>query len=141
MIFAETIMKNYPEIKKWALGGHSLGGAMACRYAKNFSTKISGVVLWAAYPSDAFRIDDKTINVVSIYGTEDDRILPDEIEASKLHLPKNPQFVKIDGGNHIQFGWYDDEKEYQEGDKPSHITRERQQEIVVKSTTDFLEQI
>lgn len=102
---------------------------------------ISGIVLWAAYPSDAFRIDDKDIDVVSIYGTEDDRVLLDDIEASKFHLPQNTQFVQIDGGNHIQFGWYDDEKEYQEGDKPSHITRERQQDIVVKSTTDFLGQI
>ena len=138
---ADTIMKKFPEIKKWALGGHSLGGAMACRYAKNFSTKISGVVLWAAYPSDAFRIDDKNISVISIYGTEDDRVLPDDIETSKLHLPKNTQFVQIDGGNHIQFGWYEEEKEYQKGEEPSHMTRERQQDIVVKSTVDFLGQI
>ena len=138
---ADTIMKNYPEIKKWALGGHSLGGAMACRYAKNFSTKTSGVVLWAAYPSETFRIDDLDINAISIYGTEDDRIPTDDIETSKLHLPQNTQFVQIDGGNHIQFGWYDDGKEYQKGDGLAQITRERQQDIVVKSTTDFLEQI
>ncbi len=138
---ADTIMKNYPEIKKWALGGHSLGGAMACRYAKNFSAKTSGVVLWAAYPSETFRIDDKNIKAISIYGTEDDRVLPDDIETSKLHLPKNTRFVPIDGGNHIQFGWYEEEKEYQKRDKPAHITRERQQDIVVQSTTDFLEQM
>ena len=138
---ADRVMKNYPEIKKWALGGHSLGGAMACRYAKNFSTKTSGVVLWAAYPSETFRIDDKNIKALSIYGTEDDRIPTDDIETSKLHLPKNTQFVKIDGGNHIQFGWYDDGKEYQKGDGLALITREQQQDIVVQSTTDFLEQM
>ena len=137
----DTVMKNYPETQKWALGGHSLGGAMACRYAKNFSTKTSGVALWAAYPSETFRIDDKNMKVVSIYGTEDGHAIPEEIEASKAHLPQNTQFVRIEGGNHTQFGWYGDGKEFQKGDNPAKITRERQQAIVVESTADFLGQI
>jgi alpha-beta hydrolase superfamily lysophospholipase len=136
---ADTIIKEYPETKKWALGGHSLGGVMACRYAKKFSEKIDGVILWASYPSDTFRIDDATINVVSIYGTEDGLATLDKIETSKIHLPKNTQFVRIDGGNHTQFGWYGDGEELQKGDRPAAITRERQQAIIVKATVDFLQ--
>jgi pimeloyl-ACP methyl ester carboxylesterase len=136
---ADTIIQEYPEIKKWALGGHSLGGVMACRYAKKFREHIDGVVLWASYPSDRFRIDDTTIQVASIYGTEDGLATPDKIEMSKLHLPKNTQFVRIDGGNHAQFGWYGDGEELQKGDGPAAITRERQQAIIVKATVDFLQ--
>ena len=58
-----------------------------------------------------------------------------------MHLPNNTQFVEIDGGNNTQFGWYGDGKELQKGDNPASITRERQQAIVVKTTTDFLGQI
>ena len=32
---AEQIIKEHPEVKKWIIGGHSLGGAMSCEYAKN----------------------------------------------------------------------------------------------------------
>ena len=136
---ADTIIKEYPEIKKWALGGHSLGGVMACRYAKKFSENIDGVVLWASYPSGRFRIDDTTMKVASIYGTEDGLATLDKIETSKLHLPHNTQFVRIDGGNHTQFGWYGDGEELQKGDGPADITRERQQSIIVKATVDFLQ--
>jgi hypothetical protein len=136
---ADTIIKEYPEIKKWALGGHSLGGVMACRYAKKFSENIDGVVLWASYPSGRFRIDDTTMKVASIYGTEDGLATLDKIETSKLHLPHNTQFVRIDGANHTQFGWYGDGEELQKGDGPADITRERQQSIIVKATVDFLQ--
>jgi pimeloyl-ACP methyl ester carboxylesterase len=136
---AETIIKEYPEIKKWALGGHSLGGVMACRYAKKFSGNIDGVALWASYPSGRFRIDATPLKVVSIYGTEDGLATPDKIETSKLHLPKNTQFIRIDGGNHTQFGWYGDGEELQKGDGPAAITRERQEAIIVKATVDFLQ--
>lgn len=30
---AEKVINNYPEIDKWVIGGHSLGGVMACKYA------------------------------------------------------------------------------------------------------------
>jgi len=138
---ADTVIQAYPEIKKWALGGHSLGGVMACRYAKKFREKIDGVVLWAAYPSDRFRIDDTTIKVVSIYGTEDGLATPDKIEASKVHLPHNTLFVRVDGGNHTQFGWYGDGEGLQKGDGPAAITRERQQAITVEATVDFLQRL
>ena len=135
------IVKQFPEIEKWALGGHSLGAAMACRYARNFSGKMSGLVLWAGYPTDSFRIDDKNIKVVSVYGTEDGRATLEEIEDSKTDLPGNAQFVEIKGGNHTQFGWYGDGKEIQKGDNPAEITREKQQAIIVNTTVDFLGQL
>ena len=138
---ADTIIKEYPEIKKWAVGGHSLGGAMACRYAKNVSGKIDGVVLWASYPSGRFRIDATRLKVASIYGTEDGLATPDKIETSKLHLPKNTEFVRIDGGNHTQFGWYGGGEHLQKGDGPATITREQQQAIMVKATLALLQRL
>ncbi len=50
---AADVMKAYPEIQNWAIGGHSLGGAMAASFAKDHSDEISGLALWAAYPASS----------------------------------------------------------------------------------------
>ena len=47
---AESVMNRYEEITYWVIGGHSLGGAMAARYAYNNSKKLSGLILLASYP-------------------------------------------------------------------------------------------
>ena len=136
---ADKIISAYADIKKWVIGGHSLGGVASCRYAKEFTDNVDGVVLWAAWPSENFRLDDTDLKAISIYGTNDGH--PDEIEAGAVHLPADAQFVKIEGGNHTQFGWYDTSPYPQQpGDNPADISREEQQEIIIQSTVDFLEQ-
>ena len=52
-------------------------------------------------------------------------------------MPENTSWVKIDGGNHSQFGWYGD----QPGDNPASISREIQQQIIIESTKDLLTRI
>lgn len=137
---ADKIISDYGRIKKWTIGGHSMGGAGACYYAKNFTDKVDGVVLWAAYPSEDWRIDDKDLKAISIYGTKDGVCTLDEIEESKEHLPPDTQFVPIEGGNHTQFGWYDTSPDpVQPGDNEADITREEQQEQIIQATVDFLE--
>lgn len=136
---ADKIISDYIGIKTWIIGGHSLGGSMACAYAKEFTDKVQGVILWASFPSETFRIDDKDLKAISIYGTKDGGV--EDIEASGEDLPPDTQFVPIEGGNHTQFGWYDTSPEpVQEGDNPADITREEQQSIIIQNTVDFLEQ-
>ncbi|MEI6125133.1 MAG: alpha/beta fold hydrolase [Pseudomonadota bacterium] len=138
---ADAIMRKFPGIKKWAIGGHSLGGVMACRYAKDFTDKIDGVVLWASYPSATFSLAEKSTEVISISGSKDGLSTPAKITNSHNDLPADTQFVVIDGGNHTQFGWYGNGSELQKGDNPADITRENQQEQIVEATAGFLEQL
>ena len=44
---ADYAYSNFPNIKKWYIGGHSLGGAMASAYAKNNESKLNGLIYWA----------------------------------------------------------------------------------------------
>ena len=138
---ADKIISDYSEIKTWIIGGHSIGGSFACSYAQGHTDKIDGVVLWAAWPSEGFRLDNTDLKAISIYATKDGH--PDEIKAGAEHLPEDTPFVEIEGGNHTQFGYYWDgvnEDFVQEGDNPADISREAQQKQIIKATLDFLDQ-
>jgi hypothetical protein len=132
---ADRIISDYPAIKKWIIGGHSLGGSMACAYAKEFTDKVQGVVLWASFPSETFRIDDKPLKAISIYSTKDGAV--EEIKENKIYLPSDTQWVAIEGGNHTQFGYYWDGVDadfVQPLDNPADISREQQQRQIIKAT-------
>lgn len=135
---AGTIMGRYPEIEKWALGGHSLGGVMACRYVRTADATIAGLILWASYPSNSFRVDTIPLKALSICGTKDGLTKVSDIEASKQHLPAGTQFVEIQGGNHSQFASLSKKDFLYRGDEPAAISPARQQQEIVRATINFL---
>jgi len=137
---ATLIMENHTDISTWALGGHSFGGVMACRYDKEFPGILAGVVLWASYPTSTYGTAGSTAQVVSIYGTRDGLVTSDEVQGSEQDLPAGTQFVPIVGGNHTQFGFYDTSPyPVQYGDNPALISREAQQEALFDATLQLLE--
>ena len=139
---AATVIDDYAAIVTWAIGGHSLGGVSSCAYAQKNSQDVDGIVLWAAYPSESFRIEDKDLPVISIYGTNDGVVTLDDIGASEEHLPPDTLWVPIEGANHTQFGWYNTSPDpLQEDDNPADITRQQQQDYVVDTTSSFLESL
>jgi hypothetical protein len=132
---ANDVIKNHPEIERWFLGGHSLGGATAAIYADRNPGVLDGVIFWAAYPPDSNSLAGQTdLAVTSIYGTLDGLATVDDIEHSKTLVPPTATFVPIEGGNHAQFGWYGP----QQGDNEATITREEQQAQVIAATGEAL---
>lgn len=131
---AGAVIAAHPEIQRWAVGGHSLGGAMAVNFADLQPDAVEGVVLWAAYPAGANGLADRRIAAVSIYGTADGVATRQEIDASRPLLPADARFVPVEGGNHAQMGWYGP----QGGDNPASISREAQQAQVVEATLALL---
>ena len=134
---ASEVMAAFPEIGRWAIGGHSLGGAMAARYVYGHTSEVQGLVLWAAYPDARNDLSDNDLAVTSIYATLDGLATPEKIEASRSLLPSATQWVAIKGGNHAQFGWYGP----QSGDNPASVSREKQQEQIVAATLLLLESL
>lgn len=131
---ATAVMQAFPAVKHWALGGHSLGGAMAAQFAYQHPDQIAGLALWAAYPAANNSLADRALRVVSIYGTRDGLATGVKIDASRPLLPADTQFVAIEGGNHAQFGWYGK----QSGDNDAAITREAQQSQAIAATIGLL---
>lgn len=124
---ASAVMEANPQITTWVIGGHSLGGAMAARYAHENRDAVDGLLLLAAYPEAHTDFQDWGLAVATVYGDRDGLVSVGEVEASFQQLPADSLKVRIKGGNHAQFGWYGE----QAGDQPATITRYEQQRQVI----------
>ena len=134
---ARDIMAAFPEIENWAVGGHSLGGAMAARFTLENPEAVDGLVLWAAYPAQSDDLTGYDLEVSSISASNDGLATPAEIRASSALLPEGTHWIEIAGGNHAQFGWYGPQR----GDKVPAISRQEQQEQIVQATVMLLSAI
>lgn len=132
---AQEVMRAYPSIKHWALGGHSLGGVAAAMFVKSHPDAVQGIAFWASYPADSM-VDYKG-SVLSVSGTRDGLSTPAKIDASRAMLPASTKFVAIEGGNHGQFGWYG----LQSGDNAATISREEQEKQIVGATIQQLKML
>lgn len=134
---ANEVFEDHPEIVSWAVGGHSLGGAMAASYADRTS-RVKGLLLLAAYPGSNTDLRQRAGMAVSIvYGSEDELATPEEVEGAAGRLSGDTEFVLIEGGNHAQFGWYGT----QSGDGAATIPRIEQQAQVVEVAVDLMRRI
>ena len=132
---ANAAIAAHPEVKAWAIGGHSLGGSMAAQYVASHPGAVDGLALWASYSASDLSAMD--LEAVSVYGTLDaaaDRISGAE---GRRTLPPDATFVAIDGGNHEQMGWYTG----QPNDPPASISRADQQAQVAAATVAMLREI
>jgi hypothetical protein len=134
---ANDVIKSFPQISSWAIGGHSLGGTMAAQFAYDNPSKIRGIVLLAAYPPSGVNLSTSNLSVTTIHGTNDGLVSKAQIDDSLKLLPPTTIRVEISGGNHAYFGYYGD----QPGDYAATITRELQQNQTVTATVQLLRKL
>ncbi|MFA5815585.1 MAG: alpha/beta fold hydrolase [Bacteroidales bacterium] len=139
---AAWIYNDFPDVQQWVIGGHSLGGVMACSVVDKYPDFFKGLVLMAAYPQSSTNLNDWSGSVLSLRGQYDG--LVDSLKiASYIRLLPTPWWINkienypdgkvsktvyftIPGGNHSQFGNYG----IQKGDGVATITHEAQAELV-----------
>lgn len=119
---AEEVISRFPEIQHWYVAGHSMGGAMASKFASEHPDQVDGLILMGAYIYGDYP-DEKTL---TIYGS-----LNQSVED---HIDYTQNIVEIEGGNHAQFGNYGPQK----GDLPAEISAEEQQAQTVTAIEAFL---
>jgi len=129
------VMESHPEITTWAVGGHSLGGAMAGQFVANHPDKAAGLVLWGAY--SAADVSHTSAQSAVIYGTLDAGADQIASATSMALLPAGSAVTVIEGGNHANFGSYTG----QPNDPPATIPREDQQAQAVAATVALLSKI
>ena len=130
---ADAVIAAYPEVERWAITGHSLGGSMAAQYLATRGPqqpKLRGLALWASYAPGGVDLSSAPIEAVSIYGSNDG-VMTQRGESSLLQgLPAGTPLVVVEGGNHSGFGSYGQ----QQGDGAATLSQAEQRERIVDAT-------
>ncbi|MEN2284482.1 alpha/beta hydrolase [Algoriphagus sp. SE2] len=120
--------------KTYTLAGHSQGGKMAAQFVYENPSLIDRLILiGTTHPRDISLADHK-IPILKIYGSKDGVADEKSIIKNKSKLPEHSQFVKIDGANHSQFGYYG----FQLGDDAADIDRKQQHVETLKAIMEFI---
>ncbi len=128
---ADGYREEFPEIERWYMGGHSLGGSMAASYAAKHAGDLEGLLLLASYSTAD--LNGTGLDVLSVYGSEDGVLNLSKYDEYRQNLPEGQSGdadgtaggtteVVIEGGNHAGFGDYGP----QEGDGEASISGEEQ---------------
>lgn len=128
---AQAVLDVHPEINHWSVGGHSLGGVAASRFADSHP-RVEGLLLFASYPSGALKRTE--LKVLSVSGTADRLTTPSDIEDAKADLPPGTQYVRIQGATHSSFGDYGEQR----GDGEPGVPRHQAQAEIQKVTIAFM---
>lgn len=130
---ADGIAERFPQVDRWYLGGHSLGGSMAANYAASHGEDYAGLVLLAAYATKDLTATD--LDVISLYGSQDGVMRMEKYETYREMLPEDTVEYVIEGGNHAGFGSYG----AQDGDGEAAISREEQIRMTVAQLCQMFE--
>ena len=126
---AGKFLKLYPQITRWYMAGHSLGGAMAASYVSRHQNEFEGLILLAAYSTHD--ISESGLKVLSIYGSNDGVLNKAHYEKYRKNLPavgNGFTEIIIEGGNHAQFASYGAQK----GDFMPELMPDEQQQITAE---------
>ena len=134
---AAEIISAHPEIEHWVVAGHSLGGSMAAIYAFNNQSMVDGVLFWGSYPPDSADLSLTDLDVMVIFGELDEGSNWETLETKLNLLPADVQLIEIPGGDHHQFGDYQDDTD----DLPPTISRAEQQALIKEAAWEFLAEI
>ncbi len=131
---ADKIIAAHPEIDRWVISGHSVGGAMAAQYTSTHSEAIAGLAIWASYPPDKANLSDLEIPVALIYGSRETRVTDSSVAERRYLLPPDTVYVRIEGGDHHQFGAYEIDPQ----EILATISPQAQHEQIIEATLDLL---
>jgi len=134
---ADEIIASHPEIQSWVIGGHSVGGTAAALYTFAHPEKIDGLAIWSSYPADNSNISALDIPVILMYGGNEVGVTDESINARKHLLPPDTRYIKIEGGDHHQFGSYLLTTE----ENLATISREAQHEQILSAMFELLQSV
>ncbi len=127
---AGRIMARY-NLEQARVGGHSLGGISACRYAAQNPEKVFQLFLFGSYCDRD--VAGFTGPVTSVMGLKDRIIDWDNYRAAKANLPAGAIILEVEGLNHSAFGNYG----LQVGDGPAGLTDREIIEIICSVFSDY----
>lgn len=123
--------------RAWIIGGHSRGGALAAKLVRDLEPIVSGLLLVGTSHPRKDDLSGLDLDVTKVYGSEDGLASEGEVREFASNLPETTHLIRIEGGNHAQFGWYG----WQLGDGRARIPRSEQQAATVRAIVDQLRRV
>lgn len=107
MDYTRQVMATNGAVQHWVLGGHSRGAAIASRFVAADPDLFAALILiGTSHPKEAaFDLSNLDLPMMKIYATQDGLASTAEVEETSRFLPKDTLWVRIEGGNHAQFGY------------------------------------
>jgi pimeloyl-ACP methyl ester carboxylesterase len=132
MIIPDSSGSN-PQIEKWFLIGHSLGGLPISRITLREPGKVRGIAYLASYM--VIDLSELAVSAIRITASNDRIMNKKMMEANLRYLPKDSITVVLEGANHQGFSasraWG--------RDGAVTMTWKEQQERTVRLTLDFFD--
>ncbi len=133
---ADEVRAAHPEIKRWIIAGHSMGGAMAAAYAANNLDNLDGVIVFDSYPPRSSSLVGATQPILLFERARLDGSRSQKfIDNSDLY-PETADLILIPGAQHMYYGSFDGgayEEEWEPG-----IEREAMQKLLIGRTVSWL---
>ncbi len=120
-------------ITKFVVGGHSLGGAMAAKYA--FSHPVDGLILMGAYSVDD--LTGKSFKVLDVAAEFDGLATPEKVKVGLAKLPLGSSVTVIPGGVHAFFGRYGS----QGGDGRPTVARDVFEKVLLEKLKSYFQSL
>ena len=118
----DDLIAEVPDVTKWSLAGHSLGGVKACMVAEH--PRVKNLILFASYCAND--ISSLPLNVVHVLGSEDGLLDDTLVSEARALVPTDSATIILEGVNHANFGTYGE----QPGDGLSVRTYEEMRKVV-----------
>ncbi|MFC4102862.1 alpha/beta fold hydrolase [Paenibacillus xanthanilyticus] len=130
---ATHILNKHPR-EAFVIGGHSLGGAVAARYAASHRERVEGLFLIASFIDREAGKEVVGLPVLQVAATKDGIITLNVSDREREQLPGTTEYVNIRGGNHQQFASYAEEWQ----DYPPAISEAEQLSLTAGALENWL---
>lgn len=119
------------------VGGHSLGGAMAARFALNHADELDGLILMAAYSAEGDDLSELPLSVLVLAAENDDLATPEQVTAGLQRLPSEAELVMIEGAVHAFFGRYGPQR----GDGVPRVSRAQAEAAIIDTLREYFNRL
>jgi hypothetical protein len=132
---ADELTNKFSNYQRVIIGGHSLGGAMAARYALKNADKLNGLVLMGAFSANSDDLSVLNLATLVLAAEQDGLATLDEVQTGLARLPSDARLEVIAGSVHSFFGRYGPQR----GDGIPTVPRAQAEEAILTPLRAFFE--